>query len=347
MLVTIIASIVAFGLLIFFHELGHFLMAKKVGIRVEKFSLGFGPELIGFTKGDTRYCLSAIPFGGFVKMSGENDITKTLPWDFNAKSVWERILVVFFGPFFNFILAFLLFTIVFMAGVASVDVNSTVIGKVSEGYPAQAAGLRTGDQILEINDTKMNGWQDVQGTIQKNIDNGIKIKILREGKQQEFNVVSKMDSKDKRKIIGIGPKETMKKMNFFEAAWEGLTHTFILSWVILKGLFLVIFGKVKADIAGPVGIVQMLGSQASYGITSLLYFIGFLSVNLGIINLFPLPIPILDGGVILFLIIEKITGKPLSEKNRQLLEQVGIALLLALMVYATFKDIIRIRAPWK
>jgi len=347
MLITIIASIVAFGLLIFFHELGHFLMAKKVGIKVEKFSLGFGPELIGFTKGDTRYSFSAIPFGGFVKMSGENDITKTLPWDYNAKSVWERILVVFFGPFFNFILAFLLFAIVFMIGVASVDVNSTVIGKISKGFPAEIVGLKPGDQIIKINNVEVKDWQDVQGTIQKNIDNGMKIEILRDGKQQGFDISPKLDAKENRKIIGISPKETIKKMNFFEAVWEGFAHTFILSWAILKGLFLVIFGKVKADIAGPVGIVQMLGSQASYGITSLLYFIGFLSVNLGIINLFPLPIPILDGGVIFFLVIEKITGKPLSEKNRQFLEQVGIALLISLMVYATFKDIIRLKTPWK
>lgn len=345
MLTTIVVSVISLGLLIFFHELGHFIMAKKVGIRVEKFSMGFGPELMGFTKGETRYLISAVPFGGYVKMAGENSTEREKgdSREFNMRSVWERMLVVFFGPFFNFILAFLLFVIVFIAGVTSFDIDTTTIGKISDGYPARIAGLLPGDKIISINGETVSNWVEVQGNIRKGIglNRPLNIKILRETREKEFNVLPKWDKEEGRKILGVSPRETVKKFSIPQAIYEGFLQTVMLAYAILKGLFLIIFGKVKADIAGPIGIVQMLGAQARYGITSLLYFVGFLSVNLAIINLFP--IPIVDGGVILLLLIEKFRGRPVSDKNRQLLEQVGLALLITLMVFATFKDIMRIR----
>jgi regulator of sigma E protease len=345
MIMTIVVSVISLGLLIFFHELGHFLMAKKIGIRVEKFSLGFGRELIGFTRGETRYLISVIPFGGYVKMAGENSAErgKGDSWEFNMRSVWETMLVVFFGPFFNFVLAFLLFVIVFIAGVSSFNSDTTIIGKVSDGYPAQAAGLLSGDKIISINGEKVSNWVEVQGGIRKGIDSNraLDIKILREMQEKELNVLPKWDKTEGRKILGVSPQETVKKFSVLEAIKEGFMQTVTLSYAIMKGLFMVIFGKVKADIAGPIGIVQMLGAQARYGITSLLYFVGFLSVNLAIINLFP--IPIVDGGVILLLFIEKFKGRPVSDKSRQVLEQIGLALLIILMVFATFKDIMRIR----
>ena len=343
MIITIVVSIISLGLLIFFHEFGHFIIAKKIGIRVEKFSLGFGPELAGFTKGETRYLISLIPFGGYVKMAGESpEATRQgMPWEFNMRSVGERMLVVFFGPLFNFVLAFLLFVIVFIAGVASFDIDTTTIGKISEGYPAQTAGLLPGDKITSINGEEVSNWVEVQGNIQKGIEHPLNIKVLRETREMEFKILPKWDRDEMRKILGISPKETMKKFSILKAIYEGFLQTILLAYAILKGLFLIIFGRIKPDIAGPIGIVQMLGAQARYGFTSLLYFVGFLSVNLAIINLFP--IPIADGGLIFLLGIEKLRGKPVSAKNRQLLEQIGLVLIITLMVFATFKDIVRIR----
>jgi len=344
MITTVIVSIIAIGLLIFFHELGHFIMAKKIGVRVEKFSLGFGPELIGFTKGETRYLISLIPFGGYVKMAGENSSEREggMPWEFNMRSVGERMLVIFFGPLFNFILAFLLFVIVFKIGVVSFNIDTTIIGKISEGYPAQTAGLLPDDKIISINNEKVSSWVEVQGNIRKGIEHPLNIKVLRGTKEMEFKILPEWDKGEMRKIIGISPQESIKKFSIPGAIYEGFLHAISLTYAILKGLVLIIFGKVKADIAGPIGIIQMLGTQARSGITSLLYFVGFLSINLTIINLF-IPIPITDGGLILLLGIEKLEGKPVSDKNRQLLEQIGLVLLITLMVFATFKDIMRIR----
>ncbi len=342
MITTIVVSIISLGLLIFFHELGHFLIAKKIGIRVEKFSLGFGPELIGFTKGETRYLVSLIPFGGYVKMAGENSQARQgMPWEFNMRSVGERMLVVFFGPLFNFILAFLLFVIVFKIGVVSFNIDTTIIGKISEGYPAQTAGLVPGDKIISINGEKVSNWMEVQGNIRKGIEHPLNIRVLRGTREMELKILPRWDKDEMRKIIGISPQESIKKFSILKAIYEGFLQTVLLTYAILKGLFLIIIGRIKPDIAGPIGIVQMLGAQVRYGITSLLYFIGFLSVNLAIINLFP--IPIVDGGVILLLFIEKLKGKPVSDKNRQLLEQIGLVLLIILMIFATFKDIVRIR----
>lgn len=342
MITTIVVSIVALGLLIFFHEFGHFIIAKKIGIRVEKFSLGFGPQIAGFTKGETKYLVSLIPFGGYVKMAGENYSSKQgLPWEFSMRSIGERVLVVFFGPLFNFILAFLLFTIVFKIGVVSFNIDSTIIGKVSEGYPAQTSGLLTGDKIVSINGEKVSNWMDVQRNIRKGINDTINIKILRGAREVEFKILPRWDTEEKRKIIGISPQESIKKFSMPGAIYEGFIQTVLLTYAIFKGLFLAIFGRIKLDLAGPIGIVQMLGAQARYGIASLLYFIGFLSVNLAIINLFP--IPVFDGGVILILGIEKLMGKPVSEKNRRMLEQIGLAFLITLMIFATFRDIMRIR----
>jgi len=342
MIIAIVASILGFGLLIFFHELGHFIMAKKIGVKVEKFSLGYGPELLGFTKGETRYLISAFPLGGYVKVAGENSQPgRGERWELNSRSPGERMLVYFFGPLFNFILASLLFTVVFIIGVPTFDFQSTVIGRVTDGYPAQEAGLMAGDEIKTINGEKVRSWIEVQERVRRESSRPITIRVLRQGKEIEFQILPKWDEEIKTKIIGISPQEVIKKFSIFESIKEGFVQTGVLTCAILKGLFLIVFGKAKLDVAGPIGIFQMLGMQAQQGMSSLLYFIGFISVNLAILNLFP--IPILDGGVILLLVIEAIRHKPIPERGRQILEQIGLVLLIGLMIFATFKDMLRIR----
>lgn len=339
-MITIIASIIGLGLLIFVHELGHFLAAKKIGVMVEKFSFGFGPEIIGFTKGETRYCISALPFGGYVKLAGERGADqKPMPWELTARSAWEKIIEYLSGPIFNFILAFVLFAVVLMMGVPTFDMESSVIGKVTEGYPAQISGLTQGDQVISVNGEKINSWIEVQGNIRKGIEQPIEIKVLRNNKEMTFKIISKWDKQEMRKVVGIGPKETIKKFSFFESISEGFMNTVMITYSIVKGLVLMITGKVKADIGGPVLIVQMMGMQAQQGLSSFLYFIGFLSVNFFIINLVPLPI--FDGGMIVLICIEAIRGRSLSRKTEEIIGTIGIMLLVFLMVFVTYKDIIR------
>jgi len=343
MIITIVASIVGFGLLIFFHELGHFFAAKKLGVKVEKFSLGYGPDIVGFTRGGTRYCISAFPLGGFVKVAGETDAADvSASREFlSSRSPWQRMFLYFMGPVFNFLLAFLLFSAVFMVGVSVYDFQSTVIGKVSDGYPAQTAGLKPGDLIRTINGVNVKDWMEVQSNIRKNMDKSIDIQIIRDKEPMAFSIATRWDSDMQSKIIGISPREELKKFSFFGSIWEGLKQTGLLSYAVIKGLVLVVFGKAKMDVAGPIGIFQMLGTQAHQGVNNFLDFIGFISINLAILNL--LPVPIFDGGVILLLLVEAIRRKPVSDKSRRALEYVGIALIATLVVYATFKDIIRIR----
>jgi len=343
MIITIVASVIGFGLLIFFHELGHFFAAKKLGVRVEKFSLGYGPDIAGFTRNGTRYCISAFPLGGFVKVAGETETADTNAGRelLSSRSPWQRMFLYFMGPVFNFLLAFLLFAAVFMVGVSVFDFQSTVIGKVTDGYPAQAAGLKPGDLVKIINGVSVKDWMEVQSNIRKNTDKSINIEIIRDKEPIAFSVTPRWDSGMQGSIIGISPREELKKFSFFGSVWEGLKQTGLLSYAVVKGLALVVFGKAKMDVAGPIGIFQMLGTQARQGVNSFFTFIGFISINLAILNL--LPVPIFDGGVILILLVEAIRRKPVSDKSRRALEYVGIALIATLVVYATFKDIIRIR----
>ena len=347
---TLISTIFVLGILVFVHELGHFLVAKKSGIRVERFSLGFPPKMIGKKIGETEYMISWLPLGGYVKLAGENpDEITGQPWEFMSKPVLTRALVILAGPTMNFLLAILFFWgIFFFAGQQKIQDDQTVIGVVSKGGPAEIAGIKEQDQILSINNTPVNDFKQMADLINKEVEKPILVKLKRGEQVFEKAITTRkeqvMDETGKYKEvgkIGIGPVAVREKLGFLQAFLAGLSLTFGFCFEIIKFLYGLITGALSLKlIGGPIFIAQTAGETARQGMVSLFSFTALLSVNLALLNL--LPIPALDGGHILFLIIEKIRGKPLSLKQRSVIQQVGVAFLLLLIIFVTYNDIFRL-----
>ena len=344
---SIFYMIFVIGLLVFVHELGHFLVAKSRKVRVEKFSLGFGPEIIGRKIGETRYCLSIIPLGGYVKMAGENieDERKGEPYEYLSKSVKERIAIVGAGPVMNILLCVVIFAVLFTAGVPYLPGR---VGTVLENSPAEEAGLKTGDKILEIDNKIIEDWTALTEIIHKSAGKSVRLTVEREEKKFEIEVVPKLDEDNKIGLIGITPYHSGKDINEFPkkkyspvvSLGKAFNRTFYLVRIIYEGLWKLITGQVSAKhLGGPILIAQMAGQQAQAGMSNLFMFIAVISVNLAVLNF--LPIPVLDGGHILFLSIEGIRGKPVSKKKQEIAQQVGITILICLMLLATYNDILR------
>ena len=347
---TILSTLFVLGILVFVHELGHFLVAKKSGIRVERFSLGFPPKMFGKKIGETEYMISWIPLGGYVKLAGENpDEISGQPWEFVSKPVLTRALVILAGPAMNFFLAILFFWgIFFFAGQQKVQDDQTVIGFVSQGSPAQLAGIKENDQILSINGIPVKNFKEMSELIHKHPEKKITVKWKRGGQVFEKEILTKkdkvLDETGKTKEIGkigIGPVATRIKLNIFQSFAAALSITFTFCSEILKFLYGLVTGTLSLKlIGGPIFIAQVAGETARQGILSLMSFTALLSVNLALLNL--LPIPALDGGHLLFLLIEKLRGKPLSLKQRSIIQQIGMAFLLLLIILVTYNDIFRL-----
>ncbi len=431
-MITIISFIVVLGVLIFIHEFGHFSVAKLSGVGVEKFSLGFGPKLVGVKWGETEYLVSLLPLGGYVKMVGESMGEEVSEEDkrrsFTHKPVGVRAAIVGAGPFFNLVLAAILMPVIFMIGVqvpafldqkpvigyvvpgkpaaeagikrgdlvteangqkvknwekltevlalspnrpvtlgisrdgktltATVTPEPTngtgagyagmlpqmdpVIGEVSPGYPALAAGLKPGDRIISIDGHMISHWAELEALIR---DSGKEKKFVieRDGKRMTFEITPKLNEVTKTYLVGISRHEDsmLRQYGFIESIKKG-TET---SYDMTSRLFMVLGGLVTGKyslktLGGPIMIAQVAGRAAKSGLADLLSLVAFLSLQLGIINLFP--IPVLDGGHIMFFGLEAIKGKPLSEKFMTVAQQVGIALLITLMVLVTYNDLFRI-----
>jgi regulator of sigma E protease len=342
-MLTAIAIIFTFGIVVFFHEFGHFLAAKRTGVKVEKFSLGFGPEIIGFTKGDTRYLLSLVPLGGYLKMAGENpeEEREGKPDEFLSQPWYKKIFIVFCGPLMNFVLAILLFSLViFVWGQPVVKTDEARIGEVTIDSPADKAGLKSGDNIVSIDGTTVVTWEDMSKIIHYKANQSVELAILRNGQELKVKVIPKYDKDRKVGLIGIVAPFEMKRMNIFNSLIKGVEQTYDWSVLTLKFLGLMIIGKVKADVSGPVGIGQLISQVARTGISNLFYLIAIISVNLGLFNLFP--IPILDGGHIMFFTYEGLSGKALDAKKVQVAQVMGMSILIAIMIFATYKDFLRI-----
>jgi len=352
MLTTIVAAIVVLGPLIFFHELGHFLMAKRLGIKVERFSLGFPPKMVGFTWRGTEYCISWIPFGGYVKMAGETpdrEEVKGEPWEFLSKPTWVRGLVIFAGPAANFIAAILiLWGVFFFGGQQVIRDDSTVIGSLLPGGAAEVAGLEVGDRILSVDGQEVHDFGSMADIIYKRVEEPVEVIWERQGKRSSATITTFRDEiigEEGGPIevgkIGIGPMIETIKVGFFKALIDGVISSIIISYEILKFLFHLITGGVSLKmVGGPLTIAQVAGETARQGFLSLLTFTALLSINLSLVNV--LPIPVLDGGHLLFLGVEAVRGKPLSLKQRMWIQQVGMALLLLLMIFVTYNDILRL-----
>ena len=341
MLISIIAVVLTFGLVIFFHELGHFLMCKWNKIKVETFAFGFGPSLKKWKKGDTEYQINIIPLGGFVKAAGDNlQETKGKPYEYFSKPWYTRFMVALSGPIMNYIVAFILFALVIFFRGIPVYSDKSVIGEMMEGYPAQAAGLQVGDKITELNGKKIDSWQAMSRVIHSSPEKSLKVKYLRDGKESTILLTPKEDPANQVGVMGISPTVEFKHIGLFKSIAAGGHQCYYWTSYSIVTLAKTLYHKKKPDIAGPLGIVHIIGKTAKKGIADLVFLVALISVAIGFFNLFP--IPILDGGHMLLYLLEGISRKKISEKVMVIANSVGIVILLFIFVFATFNDIMRI-----
>lgn len=351
-LITFFAFIFVLGIAILFHEFGHFIIAKISGIKVFKFSLGFGPKIAGISWKGTEYILCLFPFGGYVKMAGEgtqneidNDIGTIDPDEyvpehqrFDKKSFLIRTSVIINGPVMNVILAIcLLILVFFFSGIATI---SNTIAEVTPGTPAEESGLQKGDQIIAINSITIENAEDISKIINNNRDIIISLKISRNNNIFETTLMPEYNEELERALIGITLELKVKKSSILQSIKKSIVTTGEIFCLIIKGFLEMFTGKVPVELAGPLGIAQMAGEAAQFGFLNLLFFTAVINIFLGIINLFP--IPILDGGQILLLMIEKIRGKPIQPEHINFLYIIGIALIIMIFIIATYQDILRI-----
>jgi regulator of sigma E protease len=345
-MLTIIAFIFVFSILIFFHEFGHFIAAKASGVKVYKFAFGFGPRILGFTKNQTEYVICLIPLGGYVKMAGEmgqesaKETSEEIPEEqrFDKKSLGIRALIVALGPFMNIATAVVIFSFIFFINGIPVVTNS--VSTVIENGPAEQAGIYSGDKIIAINSIKMEEPKRIANIINESSGEELQITLDREGEIIDVFIIPEYDDNYKKGLIGITFEVSVEKINIFSAFLKGLMTTGNIIKLIFSNTIEMITGKVPIEIAGPLGIAQMTGEAAKLGFLNLLYFTAILSIFIGLFNL--LPIPILDGGHIIILAIEKLRGKPLEAEKINFMYLIGISLMIIIFVIATYKDILRV-----
>jgi len=421
---TFVYFLIVIGILVFVHEFGHFIMAKRAGVRIEKFSLGMGPKLFGFKKGETEYVLSALPLGGYVKMAGENPDEEPTgaPDEFQSKTVWQRAKIAVTGPLTNIVLAFVIMPFVFMVGTYSegparvgyvekgspaeragfisgdvieeingrgisdwtkaltliavnpdTDVKVIVerqgekkaltlrpelatelkigtsglvpdipaeIGRLKPGFPAEQAGVMVNDKIIAVDGKTIYHWNQFSALVRDSKGNKLTLTLERNGKRIEKIVTPKEDSG--RQVIGVEPvmRLVFKKHGFSESLRLGFDKTIEsvdLTFITLKKL--ITFNLSIKTLGGPVMIAQMSGQAAAAGLSAFLSLLAMISISLGVLNL--LPIPVLDGGMILFLMIEAVRKKPLSRKVMEVSQSIGAGLLITLIVVVSYNDIMR------
>ncbi len=348
MVITIIIGLVVLSVIVIAHELGHFITAKAVGVRVEEFGLGFPPRLLSFKRGETRYSLNAIPFGGFNKLTGEEDPTE--PRSLASKGIGARLLVLSAGSLMNILLALFLLSIAFMVP-HDLTIEPVMVKEVAPGSPAAIAGIEPGDTFLSINGEPLQNLVDLIRSVQLNLGDEITILVKHsDSTTEDVQVIPRWRPPEGEGAIGIVIDLEAAQQNgtivrqsypFWKAipmGFTGLIETFVL---YKNGIIGVIVGTVPAEFVGPVGIVQITGEVAKAGISPLLELSAFLSLILGLVNLFPLPA--LDGGRIVFVLLEWIRrGKRISPKTEGFVHLIGFILLIGAMLAVTYQDIVRI-----
>ncbi len=360
---TLLWAVILFGILIFFHELGHFIFAKLVGVKVLKFSLGFGPKLVSKKIGETEYIISALPLGGYVKPLGEepgeelNEEDK--PRAFNYQPVWKRALIILAGPVFNLILAYIIF-VVFLSvklPVAIPDLSSmtATIENVMEDSPAMRAGIKKDDTIVSINGKRVTDWSEMSEVLSKNPGNEVSLGVKRGSDLINITLIPELVTiKDKEgRETTIGRIGISKKLNFnviqstgiLQAPLKGLEAVYYWSLLILESVGKLLTGSISAkQLGGPIVIIDVASKAASIGAFAYFNFIAIISINLAILNLFP--VPVLDGGHLVFLSIEAVRGKSLSDKVMTVATKIGFAMLMLLIAFVFYNDTVRIIVPW-
>lgn len=351
MLTSIIAFIIVLGVLIFFHELGHFLVARLFGVGVEKFSLGFGPKLLGKKIGITDYRISVIPLGGYVKMVGEEPDAEIDPADipisFTHKHVLQRILIVAAGPLSNFLLAVAIFFVMYQ--ISGTYVLNPSVGEVESGSPANRGGLEKGDLIIAVDGFAVNSWDDMAKIISGS--GGKTLSVLAHRGDESLSLIITPKLKQSKNIFGEDLDRYMigiaasgdgftRELNPFQALGESILQTYRISELTILSIVKLIQGVIPANtLGGPIMIAQMAGQQAKEGAANLIFLIAVISINLGILNF--LPIPVLDGGHLLFFFIEAIKGQPVNIRMREISQQAGVFVLILLMILVFYNDITR------
>ncbi len=343
--------IAVISLLILIHEFGHFIVARRLGIRVERFSLGFGPKLFGIKGKQTEYVICAVPIGGYIKMAGDSrETVKGEKDEFLSRPVSQRASIVIMGPIFNYILSFLCFWAVFFIGF---PVLTSKVGSLMDNMPAKAAGVKVGDKIISVDATPTSYWEDVASIIhEKKEGEVVNLKIERNNKQinirisPEFKKTKNLLGEEITiALIGITPSEEAVEIKYglFESLKLGATRLIDVTTLTFQALWRMLIGglSLRESVTGPLGIFFATTKAFKYGLTALLYVVAVLGVSLAIFNI--LPIPLLDGGHIFFLIIERIRRKPLSIKIEELLNKVSMAFLLLLVLAVFYNDLVRYR----
>ena len=353
---NILIAIVILGLLIFVHELGHFAVAKWSGVTVLRFSLGFGPRLLAWRRGDTEYAVSAVPLGGYVKMLGDDPEDEVPIADaaraFSEQPLGRRSAIVLAGPLMNLVTASVAFTIVFAIFGAGNPSTAPKIGGVMENMAAAKAGLQRGDTVQTVDGKPISTWDELSQAVRASGGAELHMRVQRpDGAVHDIQVkpeerIEKSmfgEETGKAYLIGIERFVEIEPVSVVSAVRLGIFETYFWVKMTLLSVVKIFQGSVSArDLGGPILIVQAAGQQAERGLEYLIRFLGLISVNLGVLNL--LPIPVLDGGHLLFFACEAVRGRPLALRQREMAQQVGLFLLLALMVFVFYNDISRIVA---
>ncbi|MBV9524169.1 MAG: RIP metalloprotease RseP [Alphaproteobacteria bacterium] len=361
----IVPFLVVLTILVFVHELGHYLVARRNGVRIEVFSIGFGPEIFGwFDRAGTRWKLSAVPLGGYVKMFGDADASSSLPSQavplmteeersvsFHHKPLGQRFAVVAAGPAANFLFAILVFAMLF--ATLGEPFTPPEVGQVQANSAAEKGGMQPGDTIEAIDGRRIQSFEDVKQMVGLNDGTPMHVVLRRDGKEVELTITPQLTELTDRfgnvhhiGLLGISRNGVdYVRRDPATALWRATLETWNLSTGTLKAMWQMIIGARTTDeLGGPLRIAQMSGEVAQGGVMSLIQFMAYLSVNLGLINLFP--IPVLDGGHLLFYVAEAIRGKPLGQKAQEYGFRIGLALVLTLMVFATWNDLVHIYGSW-
>lgn len=356
---SVFSFILVLGVLIFVHELGHFLFAKLFGVRVLKFSLGFGNKLIGRQWGETEYLISAFPLGGYVKMYGEQPDEEVVQTDrhrsFSHKTVLQRFGIIFGGPLFNLLFAVGLFFLMFVFAGMPEPVDSTKIGEINPGSVAEQIGLKTGDEIKNINSQPVTTWEQVSNAVKDSQGNEVALTVHRAGEELHFVGKPTMqevknlfgETVGTRFMLGIVRSDEIRYVDasIGQACQAAFVQTWNLGYLTVMGIVKMVQRVIPAsELGGPIRIAELAGQQMEAGWMNLLYFMGLLSVNLGILNL--LPIPVLDGGHLVFLSLEAVRRRPLSERSMEISQKIGIAILGTLMIFVFYNDILRLVKRW-
>ena len=349
-MITALSIVFVFGIMVMVHELGHYMVAKWQGIKILEFSFGFGPKIVGYQGKDTLYAWRLIPLGGFVRLHGMDPETNdngvaiiAAPEDEHSymnKRVWQRMAVIVAGPLMNFLLALVLFVAVFAYMGIPAQANGNQIGSLVKDKPAETAGILPGDRIIAIDNKPTKDWNVLTETIHAKPNQTLVLTLERGNHQETVKLTTEKDPQSGYGMIGIAPEVIYQHLPLLQTVRFGLSRTLDFTKFILVTLMQMITRKIPADVGGPVAIAQAIGQGAQQGWANLLGLTGVLSIQLGLINLFP--IPALDGSRLVFLLIEGLRRKPLNPEKENLIHLAGFVLLLVLMLAITYHDIVRL-----